>query len=150
MDFEGSLTNVNSRNVIANAVAGVGSVFTPGNVSVGSKINAFFISQFQIGASGSTAAGSLNWYIIQLHNGQTAPPNAGATGNSEIRNQIIHEEKGLAGSEDGTPMAFKGVIVIPRGMRRVREGDSWEIVLRNSQVGQDTTFCTKAIYKEIR
>ncbi len=150
MDFEGSVTNVNSRSVIAIAVAGVGSVFTPGNVSVGSKINAFFISQFQIGATGSTADGSLNWYIVQLHSGQGSPPNAGETGNSEIRNQIIHEEKGLAGSEDGTPMAFKGVIVIPRGMRRVREGDSWELVIRNSNVGQNTTFCTKAIYKEIR
>ncbi len=93
-------------------------------------------------------SGSLDWYIWKEHAGQgAAPADPGSTGTSELRNQIIHEEKGLAGSGDGTPMAFKGVIMVPRGMRRMREGDVWNIRLKNNSATGDVNICTKAIYK---
>ncbi len=134
---------------IATAVPNVDStVFAPGDVRVGAKINGFFLSIFFIGATGSTTGGSINWYIIKEHANQTNfLPVPGQTGTSTMRNQIFHEEKGLAGSEDGTPMAFKGVIVVPRGMRRMREGDAFRIVFKGGNDTEEWSFCIKAIYK---
>ncbi len=86
--------------------------------------------------------------LWKQHEGQGgSQPDPANAGISKVRNQIIHMEKGLAGSGDGTPMAFKGVIAIPRGMRRMREGDQWNIVLNSKDATNDATFCLKAIYK---
>ncbi len=149
VDSEGALTGgAKSVTTIVNSVAQRPDPFVPGNVAFGSKVNAFFLSIFVLGATGSTPVGSINWYIIKLHAGQTAPL-PGATGSSEVRNQIFHEEKGLTASGDGTPMVFKGVIVVPRGMRRVREGDSFQIQLQSQDPTVDAQFCIKAIYKEV-
>ncbi len=124
------------------------SLFVPGDVRVGATVNGFFISLFIIGATGSPQNGPLDWYIIKQHEGQGASlPAPGQTGVSKIRNQIFHEEKGLSGSGDGTAMAFKGVIAVPKSMRRMREGDRFLIQIRSEDSTQDAQFCLKAIYK---
>ncbi len=147
VDTEGALTNVTSQNVIATSVPAYSDPFTPTSVKFGEKIFGFFLSIFIIGATGAPVGGSQNWYIMKIHGGQTGDrPTPGQTGTSLLRNQIIHEEKGLAGSGDGTAMVFKGVIKVPRGMQRMREGDEWSIGLINN--GTDgAQFCIKAIYK---
>ncbi len=152
IDTVGALTaGGRSVNVIVNAVPNVDeTTFVPGNVRVGSKVNGIYLSIFMQGASGASGGGAaLDWFIIKVHEGQSASvPEPGTTGTSKIRNQIIHEEKGLAGSVDGSPMAFKGVVVIPRGMRRFREGDTIQVVLKApNQAANDVNFCVKAIYK---
>ncbi len=149
IDTEGVLAGgAVSDNKIANAVPNVGTSFVPGDIRVGGTINGFFISVFVIGATGAGAVGSLNWFLIKIHTGQVAiMPVPGNTGVSELRNQIIHEEKGLSGSIDGTPMAFKGVIVVPKGMRRMRAGDEWFIRLQSQDATNNAQFCIKAIYK---
>ncbi len=129
------------------------AVFNPTEVVVGSKINGFFLSIFIIGSTGAPIVGAQDWYIGKSHSGQTGAtlfPAPGSTGASAFRNQIIHEEKGLVGSGDGTAMAFKGVIVVPKGMRRMREGDEWFINLRNNDAGTSSQFCVKAIYKSFK
>ncbi len=148
IDSEGTLTAAGGSFIpIAVAVPNVDTtVFKPGDIRTGAKVNAFFLSVFMIGATGTGQTGSLNWIVQKLHEGQTAD-NPGLTGTSKIRNQIIHEEKGLAGSADGTPMAFKGVVVVPRGMRRMAEGDQWFVSLRSTDATNDVNFCVKAIYK---
>ncbi len=148
LDSEGALSGgTQSNNVIAVAVPNVDTaVFKPGDIRVGGTINGFFLSVFIIGSTGAPLVGSINWYIMKLHSQQVAPIVA-TTGTSELRNQIIHEEKGLAGSGDGTPMVFKGVVAIPKGMRRMREGDSWVVAVRSLDATNDATFCVKAIYK---
>ncbi len=124
------------------------TTFTPGDVRVGSHVNGIFLSVFVIGESGAPLDASVNWYIIKTHDQQDSIPLPGNTGVSELRNQIFHEEKGLAGSGDGTAMAFKGVIVLPRGMRRMRQGDKVQISLAiNTRATTDANFCVKAIYK---
>ncbi len=148
IDSEGALTaGGSSFTPIATAVPNVdATTFVPGNIRVGATINGFFLSVFMIGATGTGLSGSLNWILQKIHADQTAD-NPGLTGTSEKRNQIIHEEKGLAGSADGTPMVFKGVIAVPRGMRRMREGDQWFVALRSTDATADANFCVKAIYK---
>ncbi len=149
VDSEGGLSGgAKSVTNIVTSAAQRPDPFVPGTVAFGSRINAFFLSIFILGATGTTPVGSINWYIIKLHSGQAAPL-PGQTGASEVRNQIFHEEKGLSASGDGTPMVFKGVIVVPRGMRRVREGDTFSIQIQSQDTTNDAQFCVKAIYKEI-
>ncbi len=139
----GGATSVQS---IATAVDTPTSPFKPGDVTVGGKINGFYVSLYVIGSTGAPLSGPINWYLWKQHAGQAATqPTPGATGTSELRNQIIHEEKGLSGSGDGTPMVFKGVIAVPKGMRRMRSGDVWQIAL-NSDVADTNNFCTKVIF----
>ncbi len=150
LDADGTATGAVSNKVtIANAVPNVDpDTFTPGDVRVGSKINGIFLSIFGIGTTGAPVNGSFNWYINKEHAGQDAiQATPGNTGISPVRNQIFHEEKGLVGSGDGTAMAFKGVVAIPRGMRRMREGDKINIFLKAQDDTEPIQFCVKAIYK---
>ncbi len=132
---------------LAVAVTTPTSPFKPGDIMIGSNINGMFLSIFVIGSTGAgIGPSSINWIIYKLRAGQTAP-NPIVTGTSELRNQIFHEEKGLSGSADGTPMAFKGVIAIPRSFRRMREGDQIQVRLSLSAAATgDANFCLKAIY----
>ncbi len=150
LDSEGALSGgTKSDNVVAFSVPNVDTTtFVPGAIRVGAKINGIFLSVFIIGATGAGNTGSINWYIGKRSSGQSAIfPNPGETGVSTVRNQIFHEEKGLAGSADGTPMAFKGVVAVPRGMRRMREGDAIVVSVRGTDATTDYNFCVKAIYK---
>ncbi len=149
VDSEATLTGgIGSLNPIAVAVPNVDtSVFKPGDIRVGGTVNGFFLSIFVIGSTGSPVNGAIDWFLIKLHDQQISP-SPGQTGVSMIRNQIIHEEKGLVGSGDGTAMVFKGVVAVPKGMRRMREGDQWVISIRATNQGaDDAQFCLKAIYK---
>ncbi len=150
LDVSGVLTGgVASVANIAVAVPNADTTtFKPGDIRVGGTVNGFFLSIFVIGATGAPLNGPIDWYIMKTHDGQDAGnPAPGATGVSSRRNQIIHEEKGLAGSGDGTPMAFKGVVAVPRGMRRFREGDGWRVTIVSADATSDAQFCIKAIYK---
>ncbi len=150
LDSQGVLASGNqSATPIIVAVPNVDTTtFKPGDVRVGSHVNGIYLSVFMLGASGGGLSGSLNWLMYKEHEGQAAqapdPANAGV---SMIRNQIIHQEKGLAGSADGTPMVFKGVIKIPKSMRRMREGDTWFIRFVNTDAVNDANFCLQTIYK---
>ncbi len=150
VDVSGALSGGSSSQVpVSVAVPNVDTTtFVPGDVRVGATINGFFLSIFVIGSTGAPINGPIDWYIVKIHEGQAgSTPTPGNTGISKIRNQIIHEEKGLAGSGDGTAMAFKGVVAIPRSMRRMREGDVWRIVIRSEDATNDAQFCVKAIFK---
>ncbi len=149
VDVEGTLTG-GSKSVapLLNTVAVLPSPFNPNVVQTGETVNAMFITVYAIGSAAGGLTGAINWFIWKLHEGQVSvEPTPGSTGDSMVRNQIFHEEKGLSGSEDGTPMVFKGVIMIPKGMRRMREGDEIRLVLNTTQPVDDVLFCVKAIYK---
>ncbi len=148
LDFEGGLTSTKSVNTVLLGVPSRKDPFVPGDVPFGSRVSSVFISLFIIGATGAPVTGSQNWYIAKLRSGQTSGnfPDPGVTGVSTVRNQIFHEEKGLVGSGDGTAMAFKGVIKIPKSMQRVREGDQLHVAILNNSA-DSATFCLKVIYK---
>ncbi len=150
VDVEGALSGGTTSDVPLSAtVESRATPFNPIECVIGETVNGIFLSIFIIGATGAGQAGSLNWYIGKSRAGQTIAsfPAPALTGASDLRNQIFHEEKGLAGSADGTPMAFKGVVVIPRGMRRMRSGDQFFVKLRATDNINDVNFCVKAIYK---
>ncbi len=151
VDVSGGLTGGASAVVpISKVVNSRTEPFDPLECVVGETVNGIFLSVFTIGATGAPLNGPIDWYIAKARNAQSIVsdfPNPQATGISPMRSQIFHEEKGLAGSGDGTPMAFKGVVVIPRMMRRQRDGDQFFMKIRSEDATSDAQFCIKAIYK---
>ncbi len=151
VDVSGALTGgASSVFNISKVVNARSDPFDPTECVVGENVNGIFLSVFVIGATGAPLNGPIDWYIAKARNAQNIVsdfPNPQATGISPMRSQIFHEEKGLAGSGDGTPMAFKGVIVIPPGMRRQRDGDQFFLKVRSEDATSDAQFCVKAIYK---
>jgi len=105
-----------------------------------------FLSVFVLGSTGS-ASGLVDWFLIKRPASSLAPPVPGATGISPFRKFIIHEEKGIASTQDGTPMVFKGVIRIPKVYQRVGALDELELHIVSQFAAQ---FCIKAIYKSYR
>ncbi len=151
IDSEGQLTGgAVSITEIAKVVTARSATFNPLESVIGESIYGIFLSIFIIGATGAPLNGSINWFIGKSRSGQSSVtnfPDPGNTGTSNVRNQIFHEEKGLAGSGDGTAMAFKGVIKVPKGFQRMREGDSMFIKINSQDGTNDAQFCIKAIYK---
>ncbi len=151
VDSSGASTSVSSVSVVARGVERRSAApFDPVECILGSSVNAFFVSFFVIGSTGAPLSGPIDWYFAKARVGQdpnTDFPDPGQTGPSEIRNQIYHEEKGLSGSGDGTPMVFKAVIAVPKGQRRIRASDQFFFKLKAN--GSDTNnFCIKVIYNE--
>ncbi len=127
-------------------------------IAKGSKVNGIFLSLFFTSEGGelATEVPLLNWYIIkdQGNNMATAGfavnglPTPGGQGAHENKRFVLHSEQGLTGGGDaslsGVPMVFKGVIVIPKGMRGFRINDTVHICARSNF---NTKFCLQAIYK---
>ncbi len=148
LDSGGGLTDVTSSVPISQVVNARAAVFDPVEVVLGETIKYIFLIINIIGATGAGVTGPVDWYIAKQRSGQSVGvfPDPGNTGQSNLRNQIFHEEKGVPGSADGTPHVFKGVIKVPPIYQRQRDSDQFVIRLKMS-TGDTGVFCVKAIYK---
>ncbi len=126
-------------------------------VPTGATVNSFYLSAYFIAEGGEVAneVPLVDWYIIKDPGGTYGStfdsshlPTPGATGLHVNKRHIIHTEKGLAGGGDastaGLPMIFKGVILIPKHMRRIAQNDKITIAARANFA---TKGCMQAIYK---
>ncbi len=120
-------------------------------VITGAKVNGIYI-HLEV-ASNETDAGAVpNVYMYVWKNPGgnltiNASPFLGADDNKRF---VIHQEmvmlNNLAGGNPRT--LFNGVIVIPKGYRRMGPNDQLDIILRTNAV--NITFCMQAHYKEFR
>ncbi len=122
-------------------------------VEKGCTVNSLFLEIFFYTEGGEIAneVPLVDWYIYKNNANQaslTELPTPGATGTTNLKRYILHEEKGLAGGGDasltGVPMVFKGVIRFPRTFKRMGIDDRVIVVARANFA---TKFCIKAIYK---
>ncbi len=129
-------------------------------VPVGATVNNIFLSMFFYTEGGEIASEVplVDWYIIKNPGSAwgttfdaTNLPTPGATGSHINKRHIFHTEKELSGGGDaslsGVPMVFKGVISIPRHMRRVGSDD---VILIAGRANFATKFCCQAIYKHFK
>ncbi len=148
-----------TNSVLDNIIVGVdqADLAVTDEVTTGSKVNGFYFSCFFIAEGGeiSNEVPLVDWYIIKNPSSTFAStfdathlPTPGAQGSNANKKFIIHSEKGLTGGGDaslaGVPMIFKGVIVIPRGYRRIGVNDKFQFVARANFA---TKFYMQAIYK---
>jgi len=148
VDSEGAiLAATTSTSDLVIGVRTLATTINPIQVPVGAVVNSIFLSVYILGSGGSDSE-IINWYIAKNPNNSLTLPAPGATGASANRRWILHEEKGIYATQDGTPMVFKGVIRIPPKMRRIGDGDRISVLIR-STLGVPN-FCIKAIYKFIQ
>ncbi len=122
-------------------------------VAIGSKINAIFMTCECVASETSTTA-TANFYFAFYKNPGTnfTFPKANAIGASDTKNHVIHQEMVMINPTDGgNPRnIFKGVIVIPKGMRRNAPKDRWVVQLFIPSTGVAALACLQAHYKEFR
>ncbi len=120
-------------------------------VETGSRVNGIYL-KCEV-ASNETDAGAIpNVYLMITKNPGNAItfPNSNAIGSSDDKRWVIHQEmimfNNVAG---GNPrVLFNGVIVIPKGYRRMAPNDQLKMTLFSPQV--NFVFCMQAHYKEFR
>ncbi len=150
-----TLASTNTTQIIALQEDPIG--VSGAGVSLGSKVNGIFLSIFfYADAVSGTDLPLIDWYIMKdpgstfgsIGFSGTGYPTPGSVATYRNRKWIIHEEKGLTGAaSDGYPMVFKGVIALPRHMRRFGETDALVVNFRTELPGK---HCIKAIYRYIR
>ncbi len=158
MGFRQSLRPINSNKEIVDSTllgvaAGVNSVVpvlstvndytgVVGTCPLGAKVNGIFLF-VQVLPTAGTA--NVDMAVLKSPNALIVPV-AGAIGGTTMRKYVLHEEKGIPGNAaDGAyPMTFKGVVAIPKGRRRMAEGDSIRVLVRGADI---YNACVKCIFK---
>ncbi len=131
-----------------NTVADANPTIT-NEVTVGSTINGIFIS-CEIASNSSGALPNAYFMIVKNPGGNLTFPNANVVGGDDNKRYVMHQEMVmLQQAANGNPRTlFKGVVVIPRGYRRMAIGDLIQIMIFTPGVNIDV--CIQSHYKEFR
>ncbi len=118
---------------------------------VGSKVNSIFLN-VQVISTAETALNNLYMMVFKNPAGGLTPPSANIVGTSEFKKFVIHQEMVmLSDAADSIPsQMFKGVIVLPKHMRRMAIGDELKIAFFSPGAGNTRDACVQCIYKEYR
>ncbi len=115
----------------------------------GSKINGFFIT---CEIYGTSSAALSNAYFILFKNpgGNIANPAPNTVGSNDNKRYVIHQEMVMLQKVDtSNPRTlFKGVVAVPRHLRRNGPNDLWRVGVLTPGVSADV--CLQVHYKEFR
>jgi len=118
-------------------------------VETGSKVNGIYL---KVEVNGLTSAALANVYMAVFKNpgGNLANPSPNTVGANDNKKYVIHQEMVMLQQQDGSNprTLFNGVIVIPRGYRRMAINDVLNLVLLSP--GVTANFCVQCHYKEFR
>ncbi len=123
------------------------------SVETGSKINGFYI-RHEVASNEAIDAGAIpNYYFFLAKNpgNNITLPAGNAVGSNDNKRFVIHQEMTMIenkGQGSNARTVFNGVIVVPKGMRRMGPDDQWIIVTLCPAL--DTAQCTQVHYKEFR
>ncbi len=123
------------------------------SVETGAKINGFYI-RAEVASNEAIDLGAIpNAYLFVWKNpgGNLTRPVASAIGANDNKRFVVHQEMTMIenkGQGSNARTIFNGVVVVPKGMRRMGPGDVWEVcilvpTLNNAQ-------CVQCHYKEFR
>ncbi len=143
-----ALNVVNDLNVITAVDNPV--IANTGDVVTGSKVNAIYlhVEVVNTGATGVLA----NAYLMVFKNpgGNLTFPNPNVVGGNDNKKYVIHQEMVMLQMIDNSNprTLFNGVIVLPRGYRRMGPNDV--LTVRTFSPGIELTTCLQCHYKEFR
>ncbi len=149
VDIQGALP---SATVVANKIINTKDAPVLANVSeveTGCTINGIFLN-IQVYATSATSLANCYFIMYKNPGNNITAPQPNTVGSDDNKRFVIHQEMVmLEKNTTGIPRTmFKGVIAIPRGMRRCAPNDTWYINLFTPGVTAD--FCIQTIYKEFR
>ncbi len=153
---------VDSSQTVAAAVAGgftlAQATDTPTQavtteVLTGSKINGFYI-RVEVASNEAIDLGAIpNFYMYVSKNpgGNLTMPAANAVGANDNKRFVIHQEMTMIenkGQGSNPRTVFNGVVVVPKGYRRMGPNDIWQVLTLCPAL--DHAACLQAHYKEFR
>ncbi len=152
VDIQGGLVaGTQAENALVSAVDAP-VLANKDEVITGSRINSIFLN-VQAYATSTAALANLYMFIWKNPGANIAVaqvPNANQVGASDMKKLVIHQEMNMyEKNTTGIPRTlFKGVIKLPKHMRRFGIKDELKIALFSPGVTFD--FCVQTIYKEYR
>ncbi len=125
------------------------SLATVNECAVGSTINSIFLN-VQVAATSAAALANVYMLVYKNPSNGLTYPKGNAVGSSDVKKTIFHQEMLMVEKiNPGIPRTlFKGVLKLPRHMRRMGQDDSLIVQLYTPGVTMD--FCVQCIYKEFR
>ncbi len=153
MDSSATIASgVNSNFTIASATD-TPTLAAVNSVETGAKINGFYI-RFEAASNEAISLGAIpNFYFAVWKNvgdNLTAiVPNA--VGANDNKRFVIHQEMTMIenkGQGSNARTVFNGVVVVPKGMRRMAPNDKWKIQFLCPAL--DTAVCVQIHFKEFR
>jgi len=153
VDFQTAVpVNTQILQVVANTVDAP-VISNADHVQTGATVNSVFLTT-EVVASETSATATPNFYWMFYKNpgNNIIFPNANAVGSSDAKRFVIHQEMVMINPLDGgVPRnVFKGVIKIPKHLRRSAPNDRWIVQLFIPSTGVSVNACTQAHYKEFR
>ncbi len=119
----------------------------------GSSVNGFYAT-VEVVSSETSATATPNLYIYFAKNpgGNLTFPNGNAVGSDDNKRYIFHQEMIMLNPVDGgNPRnVFKGVLGIPKHMRRNGPNDKIEMYMFIPSTGVAVNICAQFHYKEFR
>ncbi len=123
------------------------------NVETGCKINGFYL-RVEAASNEAIDLGAIpNFYMIVWKNvgGNLTDPVPNAVGANDNKRFVIHQEMTMLenkGQGSNARTVFNGVVVVPKGMRRMGPNDEWQVQIFCPALA--TVVCFQAHYKEFR
>ncbi len=157
IDTNGGITGASpSTTDVINTVEGAADTGSPNANMVGSRVGSIFLNVQVIQKIVAGGVDNIYMYVYKNPGGDVTGPPVDNVGSSDDRKRVIHQEMVMTGngtSDVAIPKTlFKGVILIPRGLRRNGDSDRLQVVIghRTGEVTQQSNFCLQCIYKEYR
>ncbi len=149
IDIQGGLVLAVVRTDILAIAVNSPALATTTECEIGSTINGIYL---KVEVYAVTAAALSNVYLIVTKNpgNNLTMPAPNAVGANNNKKHVIHQEMlMMEQSVNGNPRTlFNGVIVIPKGYRRMGPNDTLNIALLAP--GVNTNFCVQCHYKEFQ
>ncbi len=123
------------------------------SVETGAKINGFYI-RFEAASNEAIDLGAIpNFYLMVSKNpgNNVTLPSPSAVGSNDNKRFIVHQEMTMLenkGQGSNARTIFNGVVVVPKGMRRMGPDDQWRVSFLSPTL--DVAVCMQAHYKEFR
>ncbi len=122
-------------------------------VMLGSKVNAIF-ANIQCVASETSTTATPNIYLIFVKNpgNNLVFANGNVVGSDDNKKFVFHQEMNMISALDGEipRTLFKGVIMVPKHMRRMGPNDRLIVYLFTPSTGVAVNICGQFHYKEFR
>jgi len=158
VDTNGGVTGAGlSVTDVINTVANPDALLTPNACAFGSTVHAIFLNVQVIQVVAAGGVDNIYMYVYKNPGSDVGGPNPDQVGQSDRRKRVIHQEMIMTGSVLTAASAipkvlFKGVVLIPRGLKRNGLGDKLQVVIghRTGEATQQSNFCLQCIYKEFQ
>ncbi len=140
----GTTEDTNIVNTVDNP-----TIASTNQVEKGSTINGIFVS-LEVVATTSAALSNAYMIIAKNPGGNLTLPAPNVVGANDNKRYVFHQEMIMLQQQtNSNPRTlFKGVVVIPRGFRRMSSGDL--ITIRVLSPGVNLNYCLQTHYKEFR